>query len=415
MKKEHYAWAICFAGALLIFISMGVVSNGFAIFLPYIRDEFGLTNAQTSALVTVRLIMNFVSLLFIGIYYDRLNIRLGATVSVGFAVAGFFMYSIAKTFFGFLAAAAVAGLTYGLGSMVPASILMNRWFYRHKALAISICSAGSGVGSILVPPVITGLLSMMSLGQVFRLIAFFMLTSMAVIFMIIRNDPHELGLGRCGEYHSGLKEAAASDMVKAAPDKGRLPASVMVIACASCFLMGAQGNPGMSHVPVLYNAEGFTTVFCATLLSIIGIALTVGKIALGEITDKIGSYGSTVVFCGFLVLGNFLCSMAGVAGATSDQTGAMLAIISVSVLGAGYSISTIGPSIWAGNLASEMEYAGVLRSFQLNYAFGALVTGTVPGILADHFGGSYVPAFALFTVLALAASVLMVIAYRKRG
>ena len=80
MRKEHYAWIICFAGALLIFISMGVVSNGFSIFLPYIREEFGLTNAQTSTLVTVRLIMNFVSLLFIGIYYDHLNIRLGTVL-----------------------------------------------------------------------------------------------------------------------------------------------------------------------------------------------------------------------------------------------------------------------------------------------------------------------------------------------
>ncbi len=413
MRKQHYAWVICFAGALLIFISMGVVSNGFAIFLPYLREEFGLTNAQTSTLVTVRLIMNFISLIFIGIYYDRLNIRLGTTISVGFAVVGFFMYSFARSYPMFLAAAAVAGLTYGLGSMVPASILMNRWFYRHKALAISICSAGSGVGSILIPPVITGLLSVMTLSQVFRLIAFFMLICMVVLFLIIRNDPREMDLGRYGEYHEGLSEAAAN-LQKAQPGKGEMPATIMLIACFSCLLMGAQGNPGMSHIPVLYNSAGFTTVFCATLLSIIGIALTVGKIALGELTDKVGSYRATIVFCALLALGNLLCSLGGVAGSMGGSGGAILAIVSVFVLGLGYSISTIGPSLWAGHLASEMSYARVLRSFQLYYAFGALVTGTVPGILADVFGGSYVPAFILFTALSLAASALMIVAYRKR-
>ena len=413
MRKDNYAWAICFAGALLIFITMGVVSNGFAIFMPYIREEFGLTNAQTSTLVTTRLIMNFVSLLFIGFYYDRFNIRLGATISVGFAVAGFFMYSFARTYLGFVVAAAVAGLAYGLGSMVPASILMNRWFYRHKALAISICSAGSGLGSVVVPPVITGLLSVMSLGHVFRLMAVFMLICMIVIFLIIRNDPHELELSRYGEYHAGLREAAAGP-VKAASDKGAMPATVMVIACVACFLSGAQGNPGMSHIAVLYNSAGFSTAFCATLLSIIGVALTVGKIALGELTDKIGSYRSTIVFSVLLVAGNVLMSLADVAGDMGGSSGALLAIAAVFVLGFGYSVSTIGPSIWAGYLASEMDYARVLRSFQLSYAFGGLVMGTVPGILADHFDGSYAPAFMLFTALSMVAGVLMVMAYRKR-
>lgn len=414
MRKDNYAWKICFAGALLIFISMGVVSNGFAIFLPYIREEFGLTNAQTSTLVTVRLIMNFVSLIFIGFYYDRLNIRLGATVSVGFAVIGFFVYSFAKGYAGFIIGSAIAGLTYGLGSMVPASILMNRWFFRHKALAISICSAGSGIGSILVPPVITGLLSAMSLAQVFRLMAVFILVCMVVIFLIIRNDPRELGLSRYGESREELSALAAS-LGKATPSKGKIPATVMVIACVSCLLMGAQGNPGMSHIPVLYNSAGFTTVFCAALLSIIGIALTVGKIFLGELTDKVGSFKSTIAFCSLLVAGNLMCSLAGVAGNMDGSSGAVLAMASVSVLGLGYSVSTIGPSLWAGYLASETDYARVLRSFQLNYAFGALIMGSVPGILADAFGGSYVPAFAVFTALSLVASVLMVTAYRKRG
>ncbi|MBQ7703624.1 MAG: MFS transporter [Firmicutes bacterium] len=414
MRKGHYAWAICFAGALLIFITMGIVSNGFSIFLPYIREEYGLTNAQTSTLVTVRLLMNFVSLLFIGFYYDRFNIRLGATISVGFAVAGFLMYSFARTYVGFLAAATVAGLAYGLGSMVPVSILMNRWFHRHKALAISLCSAGSGVGSILVPPVITGLMSVMSLAQVFRLLAFFMLAGMIVIFLIIRNDPRDVGLERYGEYHAGLKEAAAN-LTKAVPDKGPMPYAVMAIACLSCFLGGAQGNPGMSHIAVCYNSAGFSTVFCATLMSVIGIALTVGKIALGELTDKVGSYRSTIVFSSILIVGNAFTSLAGVAGRLGGSNGAILAIVAVFVLGIGYSLTTIGPAIWAGYLASEMDFPRVLRSFQLWYAFGGLVMGTVPGIMADRFGGSYVPAFMLFTVLAIAASVLMVVAYRKRG
>ena len=38
----------------------------------------------------------------------------------------------------------------------------------------------------------------------------------------------------------------------------------------------------------------------------------------------------------------------------------------------------------------------------------------VPGILADRFLGSYVPAFVMFTVMSFIASVLIAVAYMKR-
>ncbi len=48
MKKMHYGWVICITCTLLLFVTMGTVSNGFSVYLPYIMEEKGLTNAQTS-------------------------------------------------------------------------------------------------------------------------------------------------------------------------------------------------------------------------------------------------------------------------------------------------------------------------------------------------------------------------------
>ena len=91
MKKHHYAWTICAAGTLLIFITMGAVSNGFSIYLPYIRDGFGLTNAETSTLVTMKLLVAFFCMLFIGKYYDLFDIRVGLTIASGFGALSFVM------------------------------------------------------------------------------------------------------------------------------------------------------------------------------------------------------------------------------------------------------------------------------------------------------------------------------------
>ena len=406
MKKHHYAWTICAAGTLLIFITMGAVSNAFSIYMPYIRDEFGLTNAQTSTLVTMRLVVAFVCMLLIGKYYDLFNIRVGGSLAAAFGGLTFLIYSFASDFTLFAVGAGVSGLAYGFGSMVPVSILMTRWFDDHKALAISICSAGSGLGSIILPPVVTGLLSTLSMPAVFRIEAAFILLCAAVIYLAIRNYPHDMGLTRLGENRERLKQTAQEN---AAPRSMKAPITraVLILSCAGSFLMGAQGNPGIMHIPVLYTSEGFTAVFAATLMSIIGAALTVGKIVFGEVTDKIGGFRSSIIFFILLVLGNGLCCLAGTGNA-------VLGLTAVAVLGVGYSVSTIGPSIWAGDLSSEMEFPKTMRTFQIFYSLGALITASVPGILADRFSGSYVPAYVMFTAMALIASLLIVGAYVKK-
>ena len=405
MKKHHYAWTICAAGTLLIFITMGAVSNGFSIYLPYIRDGFGLTNAETSTLVTMKLLVAFFCMLLIGKYYDLFDIRVGLTIAAGFGALSFVMYAFSYNFLTFAVAAAVSGISYGMGSMVPISILMNRWFSDHKALAISICSAGSGMGSVILPPVLTGLLSSFSMRTVFLLEALMMVGAALVIFLLIRNYPRDMDLTRLGESRTKLAETAASS--KGISDKGPIPGSVLILATIGCFFMGAQGNPGISHVPVLFTSAGFTTVFAATLMSIVGAALTIGKIVYGEVTDKIGGLRSSMIFCVVLISGNVLCCMA-------ELGSSALSLIAAALLGVGYSVSTVGPSVWTGDLSSEQEFAKTIRTFQISYSLGALITASIPGILADIFGGSYVPAFVMFTVLTVLATVLILIAYRKR-
>ncbi|MFQ8926974.1 MAG: hypothetical protein ACLR53_02705 [Evtepia gabavorous] len=65
MRKIHYGWVICVTCTLLLFVTMGTVSNGFSIYLPYIMAERGLTHAQTSSLVTLRCLVAFVAMLLI--------------------------------------------------------------------------------------------------------------------------------------------------------------------------------------------------------------------------------------------------------------------------------------------------------------------------------------------------------------
>ena len=88
-------------------------------------------------------------------YYQKVSIRVGTTIAAAAAGVSFLLYSAAEAYPLFCVGAAISGVSYGLGSMIPVSILINRWFYQHRALALSICASGSGIATIVLPPVTT--------------------------------------------------------------------------------------------------------------------------------------------------------------------------------------------------------------------------------------------------------------------
>ena len=90
-------------------------------------------------------------------------------------------------------------------------------------------------------------------------------------------------------------------------------------------------------------------------------------------------------------------------------------MVTVACLGVGYPIATIGPSVWAGDMASPDNYPKVVRRLQVVYAGGALLFASVPGILADRAGGSYIPAYILFSCFLALTLLFIALAYRENG
>ena len=260
MKKMHYGWVICITCTLLLFVTMGTVSNGFSVYLPYIMEEKGLTNAQTSSLVTLRCAVSFLSMLVIGFYYQKVSIRVGTTIAAAAAGVSFLLYSAAEAYPLFCVGAAISGVSYGLGSMIPVSILINRWFYQHRALALSICASGSGIATIVLPPVTTALVENLSMATTFRIEAVAIFLLAAVIFLALRNQPADKGLLPCGQTQA--QEAAAQASVNLGPQRVMTRQMWLLLGCASLF-MGALANPGFSHLSVLFTSEGFSSATVA--------------------------------------------------------------------------------------------------------------------------------------------------------
>ena len=403
MKRNDYCWVVCAVATLLLFVTMGTVSNGFSVFLPYIMDHQGFTHAQTSSLITLRCLVSFFAMLGIGVYYRKVSLRIGTAIAAACAGVSFLLYSMATTYQGFCIGAAVSGLSYGLGSMIPVSILMNRWFVQHKALALSICATGSGIATIVLPPVTTMLVERLSMAAAFRIEAIGIFVAVAIIALFLRSDPADMGLRPFGQAET---PAVQEEGPAVAPpvSKTLTPQMWVLMGCVSLF-MGALANPGFSHLSVLFSSEGFSSGVVAAIISGTGAMLTLSKILYGQTTDRIGGCRSILLFGALLLAGYLLCCLAFLGSIP-------LCVLTVLCVGVGYPIATIGPSVWANDLSSQDRYPTVVRRLQVIYAGGALLFANVPGILADWFGGSYVPAFLLFSAFLALALVLIAITYR---
>lgn len=403
LKKIYYGWFICVLCTLTAFVTMGGVTNGFSIFLPYIMEEYDFTFSQTSFLITVRCLISLAAMFCIGIFYEHVSIRAGLSAAVAATGISYFMYGLADNYLMFGIGAAISGLSYGFGSMIPITILISRWFIKHRALALGICASGSSIASILLSPVTTVLVEKWSVSSAFLVEGCIWIMIAVIVLVFLRNKPSEMRLRPYGQKE--LYDRIRTEGVKGKViSKGLAKREWMFMGCVT-ISMGALASPGFSHLPVLFSTEGFDSMTVAAIISGIGITITISKVLFGELVDKIGGRRSSIFAFSILLIGHILCCFAFVQSIA-------VCIATVVILGIGYPIATIGPSVWAGDMVSQDKFPDVVRKFQIIYASGALAFASMPGIIADHMGG-YIPAYMMFTGMILISLICLVLAYKE--
>ena len=382
MRKAHYAWLICLGGALSLFTVMGLGVNIFSIYQPEIIAFNGFTNAQGSWITTTRSLFILGTLLVVNQLCARFGLRL--VMSLGMLLVGLscFCFGASTNFPMYCLSAALTGVGYCMGGMVPLSLIIGNWFDSRRGLALGIGAAGSGVATIFAPTIVTALIHNYGLRVAFFCEGAFILLLAALAFLLLRSTPADKGLA---PYHIE-GEAAAPAAAHTGTGQGRLP---MVILLLAAFLLGGPLGPAFSHLAILYTTEGFDSMAVAGLISYMGLAICVSKIVCGQMYDRLGGRISNTWVLGGYLLGMLLCCLA--------FTGSLpLAYVAITVFSFGVSVSAVSPAVWARDLAAPEDYGKTVRAITTSYTFGMLVLGPLPGILADRYG-SYIPAYLFFS------------------
>ncbi|MFR3118830.1 MAG: MFS transporter [[Clostridium] symbiosum] len=412
MKAQPYRFTICALSTVMVFVCVGLVSNAFSICLPFIIKVHGFSNTQISLLATMKSVTSLLAMFAADRYYGRLGLKKGIALAMLSASLSFFIYGISSTPLLYCAASALSGISYAMGGMIPASLLIRQWFPLKSAAALGIAASGSGIGSVLGPVTLLFLIENFGLSSAFLAQALAVAAVTLPIVALIRENTPE---------HTGIETASVEDFPETEVSSGssrdcihggtllhnRLSRREQLRILCGSFLIGVLGLTGFNYLSLLYTSAGHSAATVSFFLSLMGILLIAGKCSFGWIADRAGSFRTAALFCLFLCIGQLLCCFA-------PQSGRLLFGITFLFLGMGLALASVGLSIMASDFCQVGNYATVLKNYQLSYALGGLVSSAVPGMLADRTG-SYLPSYILFFILSIALFLFIIPVYRRHG
>ena len=179
----------------------------------------------------------------------------------------------------------LAGVSHGLGAMLPASILMLRWFLSRRGTAIgfSIGAAGTGISAVVFSPILSALIERFSLRVCFYFEALVSLLAAGLVFLLIRESPEACGLAPYGT----REEASSSEKQKLSIHPSRLRWAMLYLGV---ILIGSIASPGFAHMMILFTSSGFSGAQAAF------------SFMPGAIADLTGSYAPAyIVFTLFAI------------------------------------------------------------------------------------------------------------------
>jgi MFS family permease len=398
MRKIHYAWVICFACLWLFLCNMGLCSSILSVYLPFIEAQ-GISDSMGSAILSVRSLFSFLATFAVGAYYRKFSLRRGILLAYGASIAAALVFGVGGHILVYYFGAALAGFAVGVGSIYPVSLLASNWFSTHRGLVVGIGTAGSSVATMVFAPVLTRIIRGYSLRTAFLFQAVFLILSAAMVYLLVRDTPEEMGLeafGRGEAEQKGPRQAAA----------GPIPRYMMGLLALMMLLNGGVGTPFFGHISVLTITCGYSVETAAQVVSLISLVLMCSKMASGEIADRIGTRNCSVLLISAFILGCFC-----VLGMNGTD---MVWCFAVPVLlGFGSPLYNIGAPLWAGDLAPQEAYADTLRWLQIFYNLGGIIFSMVPGMIADRTG-EYKSSYLLFAGMMVVSLSILLWAYHRR-
>lgn len=282
----HYAWVVLAVTFLCLFVASALRSVP-GIIMMSLEQEFAWNRETISGAISINLLLFGLAGPFLGRLMDVHGAKRISVITLILSVAGaggsVFMQESWQMylFWGLLIGAGSGGT-----SMIMGSALINRWFHKHRGLALGILGAAFSSGQLVFTPV----LMQINVHEGWRAATLFIavalgLVALPLVLKFLRDDPESKGLSAYGDHgvHRTMLKPDQSPMRSAM-------SSIQFWLLASSFGICGLTTSGLFQTHLIPHGieHGFTEMTMAMSLGVMGAADVFGTILSGWLCDRHG-------------------------------------------------------------------------------------------------------------------------------
>ncbi len=403
--RLFYGWVV--VGAFLIVSSVFLGTRlSFSVFFKSIENEFDLTRAATSTIYSTHMLLTGVFAFLGGWALDKYGPRvvillMGLTTGLSLLLTSQ-TSSLWQLFITY-------SLLFAVGIGATQAVLIatvSRWFGKKRGLALGISTSGGGLGTIVMAPFATYLIS--SFGWRMAYIVIGVLTWLIVIPLsrLLKKDPYEIG---------ALPDGVKSDLRDVKNEEASLqPTGLSLLQALRTrsfwfliffwLLFASSTFLVLTHLVPYVTDMGFSAEEAAVVFSLLGGTAVAGRVIMGIASDRIGKK-LTVIICSLL------------------QAGAMVWLIwsqdlwmfYIFALVFGFAYGGVAPGMAAlFSDAFGLRYIGsIMGVLTVGLGIGAAIGPAVGGFIFD-VSHSYSLAFLLGAVVML-IDILLIAPVRREA
>ncbi|HEV2134894.1 MAG TPA: MFS transporter [Terracidiphilus sp.] len=384
---RYAGWGVLAAAFTGVMVSFApIIPYTFSLFLDPLHAAFGwkreaMDGAFALAAITVALVSPL-----IGILLDRFPPRRIIVPGIlAFAVALATLSRLTPHIVQFYATFFVLGLVANATAQFAYTRTILTWFTTHRGIALALLLTGSGIGSILIPPLTEWMIQHHGWRSGFLLLGGIAILGLPLTAWLVRNRPEATIVRSEDHGDAGMTVSAA------------LRTAAFWILAFITILSAFSENGLVTNLASILTQHGVLAATAALALSVRGGAGIIGRLGIGFAIDRVSPERIQSFVLALAAAGTLILAFAG---------GAWAALLGAAILGVGLgSEADVGPYLLAryfGRRHFSVLYGLTWTAYAIGGATGPLWIGH----LYDR-AGAYLPRFIVYLAAVAFGAVIL--------
>jgi MFS family permease len=398
-SRVFYGWWIVGAAAVGLFFSEPTIAVfSFSVFLQAVSQDFHVGRGMIALAFTFHNLCTASAIPIAGYLIDRFGAKrvvIPATAVVGFVLV--LVRWMGPALWQYYVFYILLGILGPASGPLPYSAIVSRWFDRHRGLALGLMSFGTGLAAIIYPPVAQYLIGHSGWRAAYSTFGVgILVVPLLVLPVFLKEDPHREGLLPDGA-DSKVALRPAQPSVEGLAWREIWPSGTFWLIIVAFFLGGGSVHACILHLAPLLGDRGFSPEAAAKAVSVIGVAMLLGRGCSGYFLDRFFAPRVCAILFAQAAAGIAILA-AGASGAWAIAAAFMVAM----AFGAEVEVIAFLASRYFGLRSFGVAYGCGLSSFVLAGALGTYIMGA--GFDRTHSYTS--PLIVVFFAMALAAVLI---------